>query len=116
MAIPKKDGHIRICSNYVVTINLVLNVNQHFHPKPEEPFATLAGGENLPNWIYHKRILKFYRMTIELGMLLLILTRVCLSRNGYHMVLLFPQLFSKKYVKGLSRNSKICCAIYNKTY
>ena len=43
--VPKKDGKIRICGDYKVTINPYLKVDQHPLPTPEEIFATLAGGK-----------------------------------------------------------------------
>ena len=43
--VPKKNGRFRICGDYKVTINAMLEVDQHPLPKPEELFATLAGGK-----------------------------------------------------------------------
>ena len=40
--VPKKDGRIHICSDYKVTD---LEVDQYPLPKPEDLFATLAGGK-----------------------------------------------------------------------
>ena len=40
--VPKKGGKYRICGDYV-TINPVLEIDQHPLPKPEELFANLAG-------------------------------------------------------------------------
>ena len=44
VAVPKKDGKLRICGDYKVTINPSMNVVQHPLPKPDDLFATLAGG------------------------------------------------------------------------
>lgn len=43
--VPKKHGKIRICRDYKVTINTFLDVDVHPLPKPEELFASLAGGQ-----------------------------------------------------------------------
>ena len=43
--VPKKNGRFRICGDYKVTVNQVLDVDQYPLPKPEELFATLAGGK-----------------------------------------------------------------------
>ena len=45
VAVPKKDGKFRICGDYKVSVNQVLEVDQYPLPKPEDLFATLAGGK-----------------------------------------------------------------------
>ena len=45
VAVPKKDGKIRICGDYKVTVNQALEVDQYPLPKPDDLFATLAGGK-----------------------------------------------------------------------
>ena len=43
--VPKKDGRFHLCGDYKVTVNQALTVEQYPLPKPEELFATLAGGK-----------------------------------------------------------------------
>ena len=43
--VPKKDGTIRICGDFKVTVNPYLVVDQHPLPKPTKLFACLTGGK-----------------------------------------------------------------------
>ena len=45
VAVPKKDGRIRICGDHKVIVNQKLEMDQYPLPKPEKLFATLAGGK-----------------------------------------------------------------------
>ena len=45
VAVPKKDGKLRICGDYKVTINPCLEIDKHPLPKPDDLFATLSGGK-----------------------------------------------------------------------
>ena len=42
--VPKEDQSVCICGDYKVTINPALHIDQFPLPKPEDHFATLAGG------------------------------------------------------------------------
>ena len=43
--VPKKNGQIRICGDFKVTINPVLQIDQYPLPKPDDLFTTLVGGQ-----------------------------------------------------------------------
>ena len=43
--VPKKDGQIRICGDYKVSVNPSLAIDQHPLPSAEEIFASLSGGQ-----------------------------------------------------------------------
>ena len=45
VAVPKKDGTVRLCGDYKVTINQSIDVDQYPLPVPEALFATLSGGQ-----------------------------------------------------------------------
>ena len=47
--VPKQDGNLRLCGDFKVTINSVMDIDQYPLPKPADIFATLSGGQRLYN-------------------------------------------------------------------
>ena len=45
VTVPKKDGSYRICGDYKVTVNPLLETDQYPLPNPKHLFATLCGGQ-----------------------------------------------------------------------
>ena len=43
--VPKKDGSLRVCGDYKMTVNKWADVDQYPLPNTEDLFATLAGGQ-----------------------------------------------------------------------
>ena len=45
VVVPKKNGTVRLCGDYKVSINQALMVDQYPLPKPSDLFAALSGGK-----------------------------------------------------------------------
>ena len=45
VVVPKKDGKVRLCGDYNLTINQFLKVDTYPLPNPTDLFATLSGGK-----------------------------------------------------------------------
>ena len=55
--IPKSNGRVRICGDYKVSVNRMLDVDQYPLPSLEDCFAQLhQAAKSSPNWIWLKRI------------------------------------------------------------
>ena len=53
--VPMKNGTVRICGDYKMTVNQCLKVDQYPPPKPKDFLATFANGKHFWNWNFHKR-------------------------------------------------------------
>ena len=64
LVVPKGNGQVRICRDYKVTMNPVLDVDQHLLPHPEDLFATLARGNYFSVWISHTHMIRLCSLTM----------------------------------------------------
>ena len=44
--VPKRDGQVRVCGDYKTTVKSMLDLDQYPLPRPEDLFASLAGGKS----------------------------------------------------------------------
>ena len=79
--VPKKDGSVRLCGDYKVTVNPELQAEQYPLPRIEDIFANLAGGQ------------KFSKIDL---------------RQAYHQLEMEED--SKKYLSGVERMGHPHCA------
>ena len=100
--VSKADGSIRICGDYKVTVNPVLQVDQFPMPRPEDLFVTLAGGRKFSKLdlthAYQQVLLHpEYDLTWPLTH-----TKVCISTDAYTLV-------SPQRQRCSSRQWRRCC-------
>ena len=101
VCVPKKDGCVRLCGDYKVTINLSLDIDQYLLPKEAEHFATLAYGKIFmkldPSQAYQQMLLSDESAKYNT------LTLVYSSTPGCHSALRLPLLFFKRlWTNGIS--------------
>ena len=51
VVVPKGDGCLRVCGDYIITVNPVLEVDKYLLPKPDDLLAQLASGISFLNLI-----------------------------------------------------------------
>ena len=75
--VPKPDGSVRLCGDFKITINSMLQVDQHPLPKPQDLLTILAGGKKFSkidlSQAYQQMILepdhrKYTTITTHLGL------------------------------------------------
>ena len=58
VAIPKKGGSVRLCGDFKVTLNPVLNIDQYPLPQTDDVFSNLVGGEKFTKIDLHQAYLQ----------------------------------------------------------
>ena len=96
VAVPKTDGKFRICGDYKVTVNPVLQVDQYPLPKPEDLFATLAGGKKFTTLDLSQAYLQLELDEQSSQYTTINTHRVCIVTNEYHLELLLHLHFSRR--------------------
>ena len=62
MPVPKKDGSVRICGDYKITVNPQLQAEQYPLPHIEDIFANLAGGQKFSKIDLHQ---EYHQLEME---------------------------------------------------
>ena len=105
--VPKPDGTVRVCSDFKITVNPMLHVDQHLISKAEDLFATLAGGKKFQNWTFPRHTNKYCCIQMTVNILLLTLIWGFFSILACLLALhLLQQFFNKLYGKDFTWNSK----------
>ena len=76
--VPKRDGSFKICGYFKVTLNPVLEMDQHDIPKAGDSFANLARVNSIPfsicimqayqQWLLHEESAELVMMNTHLGL------------------------------------------------
>ena len=85
VAVPKKNGQLRVCGDFKVTVNPVLAIEKFPLPKPEDLMTNLAGGSRFSKLdltqAYFQIVLdKESRKYVTINT-----HRDCISIQGYHL-------------------------------
>ena len=86
----KKNGDVRLCVDFKVSINRYIDPQQHPIPSPTDLLATLAGGRYSRNLICGKRTRSFHYQRPVRSIVLLRHTEDCMCTLDYHLE--FPVL------------------------
>ena len=88
----KRDGSIRICGDYKVTVNLAAKTDTYPLPKIEDLFASLSGGQKLTLQVLTSRFpwTSSQRSTLQYTLL-----KDSIATTDYHLVWLQLPLFSR---------------------
>ena len=88
--VPKKDGSIRICGDFRITVNKAIKVEMYPLPKVEDIFAAIGGST-----IFSKiDLLQAYlQMELDENSVQSTHTRGFIDTTGYHLVFLLLQPF-----------------------
>ena len=67
VAVPKRDGTVRLCGEYKVIMNKELDIDQYPLPRPEGLMTSLTGGQIFQRHIDHLKELQSNPTTVEVA-------------------------------------------------
>ena len=93
VVVPNTDNKHRICGDFKITLNPVLNVDQYTLPKPQDLFATLAGSKKFTKLNLAQAYLRLPLEEESQKCLVIKPTKACMSIRDYLLVWQVLQLF-----------------------